>query len=110
MCRIFAACFTAWSISGFFAPASFRPNAMLSYSVMCGYSAYDWNTIAMPRFALGTSLTFAPSISRSPLEMSSRPAIIRISVDLPQPLGPTNTTNSPSAMSRFTLRSTSVSS
>jgi hypothetical protein len=31
-------------------------------------------------------------------------------VDLPQPLGPTNTTNSPSAMSRFTLRSTSVSS
>ena len=27
------------------------------------------------------------------------PAIIRISVDLPQPLGPTNTTNSPSAMS-----------
>jgi hypothetical protein len=30
MCRIFAAFFTAASISGFFAPASLRPNAMLS--------------------------------------------------------------------------------
>ena len=36
----------------------------------------------------------------SPPEMSSSPAIIRSSVDLPQPDGPTKTTNSPSATSR----------
>src|SRR5215210_4063951 len=33
--------------------------------------------------------------------MSSRPAIMRRAVDLPHPLGPTKTTNSPSGMSRF---------
>jgi hypothetical protein len=36
-----------------------------------------------------------PPMSISPDVMSSRPAIIRSSVDLPQPDGPTNTTNSP---------------
>src|SRR4051794_20179178 len=35
-----------------------------------------------------------------PSVMSSSPAIIRNAVDLPQPDGPTNTRNSPSAMSR----------
>ena len=57
----------------------------------------------MPRFAGGSSFTRVPSIIRSPPLMSSRPAIMRISVDLPQPLGPTNTTNSPSSMSRLML-------
>src|SRR5215213_10018642 len=38
----------------------------------------------------------------SPLVMSSRPTIIRSSVDLPQPDGPTRIMNSPSAMSRLT--------
>ncbi|KWT72509.1 hypothetical protein APY03_6258 [Variovorax sp. WDL1] len=32
--------------------------------------------------------------------MSSRPASMRSKVDLPQPEGPTSTTNSPSAMSK----------
>ena len=44
--------------------------------------------------------TRAPSISRSPAVMSSSPAIMRSRVDLPQPDGPTNTTNSRSATSR----------
>jgi hypothetical protein len=64
----------------------------------------------MPRLAGGTSFMREPSIMRSPPLISSSPAIMRISVDFPHPLGPTNTTNSPSAMSRFTLRSTSLSS
>src|SRR6185295_2825273 len=38
----------------------------------------------------------------SPEEMSSSPTIIRSSVDLPQPDGPTRIMNSPSAMSRLT--------
>jgi hypothetical protein len=52
--------------------------------------------MAMPRFAGGRSLTDLPSIIISPLVTSSSPAIIRSSVDLPQPDGPTKTTNSPS--------------
>ena len=49
-----------------------------------------------------TSLTTRPPIRISPEEISSSPAIIRSSVDLPQPDGPTSTTNSPSAMSTLT--------
>src|SRR5687767_3146695 len=41
-------------------------------------------------------------MTMSPLVMSSRPTIIRSSVDLPQPDGPTRIMNSPSAMSRLT--------
>ena len=37
-----------------------------------------------------------PSMRISPAEISSSPAIMRSSVDLPQPEGPTSTTNSPS--------------
>src|SRR5689334_2328701 len=46
------------------------------------------------------ALTDLPSIRTSPELMSSRPAIRRSSVDLPQPDGPTNTMNSPCAASR----------
>src|SRR6185437_7736099 len=45
----------------------------------------------------------------SPSVTSSRPAAIRRSVDLPQPEGPTKTTNSPSAMSKSTSRITLTS-
>src|SRR3954468_15064780 len=48
------------------------------------------------------SLTFSPPMSRSPPVMSSRPTIMRSSVDFPQPEGPTRIMNSPSAMSRLT--------
>ena len=40
--------------------------------------------------------------------ISSSPAIMRSRVDLPQPDGPTNTTNSRSAMSRSTPLMTST--
>ena len=45
--------------------------------------------------------------TRSPMRIAppvtlSRPAIIRSSVDLPQPDGPTSTANSPSSMSTST--------
>src|ERR1700720_3129017 len=44
----------------------------------------------------------------SPEVTSSRPAIMRSVVDLPQPEGPTSTTNSLSGMSRLMLRTTST--
>ena len=75
----------------------FRPNARFSATVMCGYSAYDWNTIAMSRSIAGTSLTTRPSMLISPPVIDSSPAIIRKVVDLPQPDGPSSTMNSPSA-------------
>src|SRR3954468_11316474 len=45
------------------------------------------------------SLTFLPPMTMSPEVMSSRPTIIRRSVDFPQPDGPTRIMNSPSATS-----------
>ena len=55
--------------------------------------------MAMSRSLGGTLFTTRPPIAISPLVISSSPAIIRSSVDLPQPDGPTSTTNSPSGMS-----------
>ena len=52
----------------------------------------------MSRSFGATSLTTRPPIAISPSEMSSRPAIILSTVDLPQPDGPTSTQNSPSTM------------
>ena len=57
--------------------------------------------MAMPRSAGSTSFTTLPPMAISPPLMSSSPAIILSSVDLPQPDGPTKTTNSPSATSRL---------
>src|SRR6185312_6217446 len=54
------------------------------------------------------SFTTRPPIAIVPPPISSRPAIIRSSVDLPQPEGPTSTQNSPSAMSTSTPRITWV--
>ena len=53
----------------------------------------------MSRSFDSTSLTTRPSIAILPPLISSSPASIRSSVDLPQPDGPTSTTNSPSSMS-----------
>ena len=58
--------------------------------------------MAMPRLDGATSFTTRPSISSVPAVMVSRPEMQRSSVDLPQPDGPTKTTNSPDLMSRFT--------
>src|SRR5690348_14715762 len=60
-------------------------------------------------FGLSWFTTFA-FMRSSPSLMSSRPAIMFSAVDLPQPDGPTNTMNSPSAMSRFRSLTASVPS
>src|SRR5688572_28007779 len=55
-----------------------------------------------------TWLTTRPPISISPPVMFSSPAIMRSSVDLPQPEGPTSTQNSPSSMVMSTPCTTRV--
>ena len=55
--------------------------------------------MAMSRSFGGTLLTTRSPMRISPAVMFSSPAIMRSSVDLPQPDGPTSTTNSPSSIS-----------
>src|SRR5690606_972761 len=59
-------------------------------------------TMARPRRAGARPVASTPSIRMVPELTSSRPAMSRSRVDLPQPEGPTKTTNSPSAISRST--------
>src|SRR6266545_3335020 len=56
----------------------------------------------MPRARGGRSVTTLPPMRTSPRVGSSSPAIIRRSVDFPDPEGPRKTRNSPSAMTRST--------
>src|SRR3954464_13059860 len=56
----------------------------------------------MSRDFAGTSLTTCPSIDTVPALIGSRPAIMRSTVDLPQPEGPSSTMNSPSATPKLT--------
>ena len=62
----------------------------------------------MSRSFGGTLLTMRSPMRISPPEMFSRPAIIRSNVDLPQPEGPTSTTNSPSRIEMSTPWITAV--
>ena len=64
--------------------------------------------MAMSRSFGATLLTTRPPIAISPSVMFSSPAIMRSSVDLPQPDGPTRMTNSPSSISTLTPCRTSV--
>ncbi len=64
--------------------------------------------MAMPRSAAGTLFMVLPPIDSSPDVISSSPAIMRSSVDLPQPEGPTNTTSSRSATDSETSRTAST--
>ncbi len=57
--------------------------------------------MAMLRCCGGRSLARTPPIIRSPEVIVSSPASMRSKVDLPQPDGPTSTTNSPLLMSRL---------
>lgn len=59
--------------------------------------------VAGPRSDGSMSLARPPSMVRSPAVIFSSPAIMRSKVDLPQPDGPTKTTNSRSATSRSML-------
>src|SRR5690348_14253416 len=58
--------------------------------------------MAMSRSRGSSSVTSTSPIEIVPSVISSRPAIIRKSVDLPQPEGPTSTMNSPSSTARLT--------
>src|SRR5207244_5953705 len=69
-----------------------------------------WHPMAMSRAFGGTSFTTSPPMAISPSVMSSKPAIMRSVVVLPQPEGPTSTTNSLSAMSRSMPRTAGTSS
>src|SRR5262249_47725893 len=80
-----------------------RPNSMFCRTDLCGKSAWVWKTIPRPRSRGSTSLTTLPSIRISPPLGSSKPATMRKVVVLPQPDGPTSTTNSPSSIARLTL-------
>src|SRR5437016_13240444 len=62
----------------------------------------------MSRSFGATPLTTRSPIAIRPPEISSSPAIIRKSVDLPQPEGPTSTQNSPSSTLMSTPCTTSV--
>src|SRR5213594_846245 len=64
--------------------------------------AMVFQNYAMSRSIGARSFTTLPSMLISPEVMSSRPATMRSVVVLPQPDGPTSTTNSWSWISRFT--------
>src|SRR5690349_9471307 len=83
-------------------PRRRRPKATFSNTVMCGNSAYDWNT--RPRFRRWTATRVISSPDRMicPPSGSTRPATIRRSVLLPQPDGPRRDRNSPGAASSET--------
>ena len=63
-------------------------------------AAYVWNTMATPRCDGSSLVTSRAPMVIWPAVVSSSPATMRISVDLPQPEGPTKTQNSPSSIWR----------
>src|SRR5215210_6712434 len=67
---------------------------------MCGNSAYAWKTVLTLRLLGATPTAERPSMSISPAVGSSKPAIIRSVVVLPQPDGPSRARNSPGCTSR----------
>src|SRR5216683_2600646 len=71
---------------------------------MCGKSAYCWNTMLTGRRFGVTEAPSWPCKRMRPLSGTSKPAIIRSVVVLPQPLGPSKEKNSPSRIERVTPR------
>src|SRR5690606_22329027 len=79
-----------------------RPKATFSNTSRCGKIAYDWNTMAVSR-TFGASLSTRLSPNQiSPRVGSSKPAIIRNRVVLPQPDGPRSVSIAPFSTSRLT--------
>ncbi len=76
-------------------PEASRPKATLSSTLMCGNSAYCWNTVLTLRLYGGTLDTSWPSSNTRPWVGCSNPAIIFSSVVFPQPDGPSIEKNSP---------------
>src|SRR5436309_5743342 len=69
---------------------------MFVRTFMWGYSANSWNTNAMSRCDARLNVTSSPPNRMRPDVGSSRPAIIRSVVVLPQPEGPSRQKKSPS--------------
>src|SRR5438034_4445687 len=64
----------------------------------------------MPRCDACTSLASRSPMTMSPADALSSPAMMRSSVDLPDPDGPTKTTNSPDAICKSTSDTTNAPS
>ena len=77
------------------------PNAIFSYTLRCGNSAYFWNTVFTSRLCGGRSFMRFPSSSTSPEVGVRKPPIMRSVVVFPQPEGPSRVTNSLSFISRL---------
>jgi len=73
---------------------------MFSATVMWGKSAPRWKTRFVGRRCGGTCVTSAPATRTVPAVACSKPAMIRRSVVLPQPLGPRRETKELSAIAR----------
>src|ERR1700686_4173803 len=84
-------------------PARSRPTSIFSRTVSHGSSVSFWN---MKPICSGGPSTVLPSTAIIPLSAALRPAIARRMVDLPQPLGPTRTTNSALSTARLTRSTT----
>ncbi len=81
---------------------------MFAATLMCGHSAYDWNIIAAPRRSGGNASRSRPSMRIAPDCGTTKPAIERSNVVLPQPELPSSATISPRPISRLTRSSTRV--
>src|SRR5712691_558921 len=69
---------------------------------MCGKSAYCWKTMLTGRRLGDTDVTSCPFNTMRPSSGTTKPAIIRRVVVLPQPLGPSSEKNSPSPIASVT--------
>src|SRR5215216_6758928 len=87
-----------------------RPKATFSKTSMWGKSAYCWKTMLTSRRKGGTPTMSRPCSRIWPLVGSSKPAIMRRVVVLPQPDGPSREKNSPSANSFSTAASSFAAS
>src|SRR5262245_38322853 len=95
-------------------PATISGTATFSAAVSAGNRLNCWkmNPRSRRRNRMRSrddrSSSRVPSTDRSPSVRSSRPAMIEISVVLPQPLGPTRKLNSPTRVSKSTPRKAST--
>ena len=69
-------------------------------TLMCGKSAYDWNTVLTLRWKARVRVMSVPPIRIWPPVGSSRPATIRRVVVFPHPEGPSRAKKDPSGMVR----------
>src|SRR6516162_4080410 len=88
-------------------PSASSPSSTFCSTVSHGNSANDWNTIATP---FGGPWMASPRHFALPEDGAISPAMMRNSVDLPDPERPSRPTISPEWMVRSTFSSTSRSS